>query len=76
MPFWAYGHNALEDAPSSREIPFPAALPGSTGQEKPKRIGILGFFRNRRLLIHGAVKNLFVILMYPYAHCGHSQIFS
>ena len=66
----------LKMPPSSREIPFPAALPGSTGQEKPKRIGILGFFGNRRLLIHGVVKNLFVILMYPYVHSGHSQIVS
>jgi hypothetical protein len=36
----------------------------------------IDFFGTRRLLIHGVVKNLFVILMYPLVHSGHSQIVS
>lgn len=36
----------------------------------------LDFFQNRRLLIHGLVKNLFVILVYSYAQSGHPQIVS
>ena len=71
-----YGRNVLKGWHPSQEIPFPAALPGPIGREKLKRIGTLDFFLNRRLLVHGVVKNLFVILMYPYVYSGHSQIFS
>ena len=44
-----YGRNALKGWHPSREIPFPAALPGPIGQEKLKRTGIPDFFVSKEV---------------------------